>query len=227
MTDASQESDGAWTNLRYEEQLEMRGGELLDGVGGGHTAGIATAVVGAFLVGTFLVGSLVLFTSVQGLAGGFASLDAFLDAGGGSLATHPVVLGVIGVAVLVCGYLVVGFVWTAKRQLGRAFAKVVHVRVSDAGVSVSRTGSLSWESAGVDVPFEEITAVELVDPDESSFRVELGDARSEKFIAGRSSDWVRIERSDDPAVYVGSDDPKELAAVIAKGAPGDVTAEPY
>jgi hypothetical protein len=141
----------------------------------------------------------------------------------GSLLADQLVV-VAGLVFLLLG---VGFVWLFVENVGRALDKTVRVQVDDRGVSVERTGSQYWQSSGVDVPFDAITAVEYVDPEESSFRVELGDLRAPKFFAGRSRDWVRLERTRGPAVYIGSDRPNELAEAIARRVPGDVTARPF
>ncbi|PSQ19626.1 hypothetical protein BRD00_00945 [Halobacteriales archaeon QS_8_69_26] len=102
----------------------------------------------------------------------------------------------------------------------------VHTRVTDRGVEIDREGARVMGSAGLTVPFESVTAVEYSDP-EGDPKVNLEDARAKKFIAGRSSDWVRIGRYDDPAVYVGSDRPRELADVVAGLAPNVAEAEPF
>jgi len=119
--------------------------------------------------------------------------------------------------------LIVGFL----PAMGRAFDERIHVRVTEGGVTVRRDGSRRWQSSGVDIPFDAITAVENLDPEESSARVELTDWRAQRFFAGRSRDWIRIERDDGPAVYIGSDRPSELARTIPRGVPGVENAEPF
>lgn len=142
-------------------------------------------------------------------------------------AERPLPMMAFGLAVLgglVFGLLlIVGFVL----NLRRAFDEQVTVRVTDAGLGVQREGGRWYQPSGIEVLFDVITAVEYVDPDESSFRIEFRDWRAPKFFAGRSQNWIRIERRGEPAVYVGSDRPRKLAETIARRVPGDVTAEPY
>lgn len=128
-------------------------------------------------------------------------------------------LGTVGLGLL----LIVGFVL----QTRRAFDKQVHIRVTDSDVTVRREGGSYWESSGVEIPFDAITSVEYLDPDESSIRIELGDWRAKRFYAGRSQQWIRIERGTDSPVYVGSDRPVELAETVARKAPGVENAEPF
>jgi len=124
---------------------------------------------------------------------------------------------------LVGSLLIVGFL----RAMGRAFDERIHVRVTDGGAAVQRDGSRRWQSSGVEIPFDAITAVEYLDPEESSTRIELTDWRAQRFFAGRSRNWIRLERGDGPAVYIGSDRPVELAETIARRAPGVEKAEPF
>lgn len=119
--------------------------------------------------------------------------------------------------------LIVGFV----RAMGRAFDERIHVRVTEDRVTVQRYGSRYWQSSGVEIPFDAITAVEYLDPEGSSTRLELGDWRDQRFFAGRSRNSIRIERGDGPAVYIGSDRPTELAETIARGVPAVENAEPF
>jgi hypothetical protein len=79
----------------------------------------------------------------------------------------------------------------------------------------------------VEIPFDAITGVEYLDPEESSARVELTDWRAQRFFAGRSRNWIRLERGNDPTVYIGSDRPSELAETIARRVPGVENAEPF
>ena len=108
-----------------------------------------------------------------------------------------------------------------------AFDKQVHTRVTDSGVSVRREGSWLGQSSRADIAFDAITGVEYLDPEESSTRLEMDDLRSKQFLAGRSKNWIRVERGDAPTVYIGSDRPLELAEAIARRSPGVESAEPF
>lgn len=119
--------------------------------------------------------------------------------------------------------LIVGFL----RAMGRTFDERIHVRVTDTGVTVERDGSRYWQSSGVEMPFDAITAVEYLDPEESPTRIELADWRAQRFFAGRSRNWIRLERGNGPTVYIGSDRPIELAETIARRVPGIENAEPF
>jgi len=209
-------------NVRFEESLELD-----DRAGARRLIAVVRALVPLMIVGT--LGSMAIVA--VGAGGMFVSavggVDIALSIVEGIRSERPrVFVGILLVVLLTVGFtlfLIVGFVL----QMRRAFDERVHVRVTDAGMGVQRDGSSYWRSSGVDVPFDAITAVEYVDPDETSLRVELGDWRAPKFFAGRSRSWVRIERNDGPAVYVGSDRPLELAETIARGAPGVGQAEPF
>jgi hypothetical protein len=169
----------------------------------------------------------VVVAATQGVVsrvGGMVALGAVVDR---LVADQPVLVAAVVLAALLCCLVGVASLWMFTRNLGRAFDREVRVRVTDAGVSVERSGSRYWQSPGVEVAFDDITAVEYVHPEESSFRVELRDLRAPKFFAGRSRDWVRLERTNGPAIYVGSDRPRELAETIAREVPGDVTARPF
>jgi small basic protein len=142
---------------------------------------------------------------------------------------------VLGIALIISvSFVVYGFgvaLLAAMRALlaamRAAFDKQVHTRVTDSGVSVRREGSwFAGQSSGVDIPFDAITAVEYLDPEESSTRLETNDLWSKQFFAGRSKNWIRIEQGDDPTVYIGSDRPSELAETIVRRTPGVETAEP-
>lgn len=180
---------------------------------------------------------LVLFTIVVTLVSAVFVARTFVSAVGGVDVVLAIVneiraerpslfAGLIVVGLLVVGYgvfSIVGFVL----RMRRVFDKEVHVRVTENGMSVRRDGSGYWQSSGVDIPFDVVTAVEYLDPDESSTRLEPGDWRAQKFFAGRGRNWVRIERSDDSAVYVGSDRPVELAETVAGRTPHVATPEPF
>lgn len=133
-------------------------------------------------------------------------------------------LVLVGVVVVAYGVLsTVGFVWRMRRALDEE----VHTRGTDTDVRVTRTGSGYRQSSGMAIPFDAITSVEYLDPDESSTRIEFGDWRSKQFSAGRSTDWVRIGRDGDSTVYIGSGRPMELAEAIARSAPDVERAKPF
>lgn len=208
--------------VHYEEVLAMR-----DEEGAGGLTGRLRIFVVVFTVVTLVAAGFVVWGWVDGALASVGGAGAVWESFGDLAAGNPLFLLGFAIAALV----IIVFTVLSIRGLSGAFDrelnKQVRVRVTDAGVTIERSGSRNWESAGEAVPFDSITAVEYVDPEESSFRVELGDVRAPKFIAGRSRDWVRIERADAAAVYVGSDSPRELAAAIAERVPGGVTPTPY
>lgn len=189
----------------------------------GWTRVAVVVVVLVSLVAVVLVGGRILDTFLSTVGG----TDAALALGEEIVSEQPLVAGVvavIGLAVVAFGGLsVVGFL----RQLNRAVDTQIHTRVTDDGVAVRRSGSQYWRSSGVAIPFDAITAVEYLDPEASSTRVEVGDWRSKQFFGGRSRNWVRLERAGEPTVYVGSDRPLELAETVARNAPEVETADPY
>ena len=117
-------------------------------------------------------------------------------------------------------------VWMAIKRGGLTHKDKIHTRVTDGGIEIDREEGYLGQSSGVTIPFEAITAVEYNDP-EGSPKMNLEDIRAEKFIGGRAGDWVRIDRTDAPAVYVGSDQPRALAEVVADLAPGVDRAQPF
>jgi hypothetical protein len=177
-----------------------------------------------FVIVVTLVSTVVVAGTFVSVIGG---VDVVLAVASGLRAERPPLFaGLLVFGVLVVGYGVFSIVGYLL-QMRRAFDEEVHVRVTENGVRVRREGSRYWQSSGMEIPFDAITAVEYLDPDESSTRLELGDWRAQKFFAGRSRNWIRIERSDGPAVYVGSDRPLELAETVAERAPGVATPEPF
>lgn len=137
----------------------------------------------------------------------------------------PVLLFLVVFGLLLVGTPLVAVLVVVRRgSLGQT--DEVHTRVTDDGVEIDREGGYFGQSSGVTVPFGAITAVEYSDPD-GDLKVNLGDVRAEKFIGGRAGDWVRIGRSDGPAVYVGSDRPRALAEVVADLSPNVDGAEPF
>jgi hypothetical protein len=218
MPDPPERTTNGGRDALFEESLSMK-----DEAGAGRLTGL-TRVIVLFVIVVTLVGVVLVGRSFVSMVGG---VDVVLSLASDVRFQRPTLFGgIVLVGLFVVGYgvfSIVGFV----RGMGRAFDEEVHARVTDAGITVRREGSGYWESSGVEIPFDDIAAVEYADPDESSLRVEFGDWRSPKFFAGRSRDWVRIERADGPAVYVGSDRPVELAETIARSAPDVGSAEPF
>jgi len=183
-----------------------------------------TRVFVLFMLVVTLVATLLVARTFVSAVGG---VDAVLAVVNGIRAERPsLFVGLVVVGLLTAGYGVVSTVGFLHRMRG-AFDRTVHVRVTENGLSVRREGSGYWQSPGVDVPFDAVTAVEYRDPDESSTRMELGDWRARRFFAGRSRNWIRIERADASAVYVGSDRPVELAETISRRVPGVTNPEPF
>lgn len=205
-------------DIRFEETLFLN-----DEAGANGLIRITRIFVVILIVVTLVAG----FFVVRSMATAIGGVDVALQIVNSIRSDRPLVFAGLGLFVVLAVsygvFSIVGFVF----QMQRAFEKEVHTRVTDTGVSVQRRGSGSWQSSGVDIPFNAITAVEYLHPDESSTRIEFGDARSKQFFAGRSKDWVRIERGNDPTVYIGSDRPMELAEVIAQSAPNVTNAKPF
>lgn len=191
------------------------------------TAAIAlVSVLGMLLVVPFVF---VVFFGVVVVASGIS-----LSGLGGVLVSGPglftvlfvVVFGLVVVAgvLLVAGMAVKG--GGSKTSLSLGYSDEIHTRVTDSAVEIDREGGYIGQSSGVTIPFETVTSVEYNDPD-GDLRMNIGDVRAKKFIGGRSGDWVRIGRSDGPAVYVGSDQHRRLADVVAGLAPHVERAEPF
>jgi hypothetical protein len=180
---------------------------------------------------------LVLLTLVAVVLVGFSILQQFAASLGGTSGLMNLANNILGDGIVVVGAFVLGgivmllisgaMVRSLIRNVRGALETEVGVQVSDNGVRVIRSGAQSWQSSGVDIPFDAITAIEIVDPEESSFRMEMSDGRAPKFLAGRSKQWVRVERDPGKTVYIGSDRPQELAETIAAQVPGNVPATPY
>lgn len=135
------------------------------------------------------------------------------------------VLGFVLFGLLLGGTVLIAVV-TVVRRGSLAYRDEIHTRVTDSGVEVDRDGGYLGQSSGVAIPFEAVTTVEYSDP-EGDLKMNIEDIRAEKFIGGRSGDWVRIGRGDSPAVYVGSDRPRMLADVVADRAPSVDSARPF
>jgi hypothetical protein len=212
------------TNLTvpYEETIAIK-----DEEGAGSLVSWVRIVIVFMVIVSLVSIALVAIVATRGMAvelGGMSVLQQFV---GELLANQTIVVGAFLLATVL--FLLIGgaFVWLLVKNVGRATDKEVHIQVSDDEVSVERKGSQYWQSSGVDVPFDTITTVEYLDSQESSMRLELGDFRAPKFFGGRSRDWIRLERAQGPAIYVGSDRPRELAEAIARHVPGNVSAKPF
>jgi hypothetical protein len=183
--------------------------------------GILVVTVGGLIV---LVAS-----SVDRAAVSVGGMDQLLVVLRGIAATRPLVLGGVVAVILFAGlWILVSIVGMGLAS--RRVAERVSTLVTEDGVSIHLEGGRPGRigrSRAVDIPFDDITAVEYLDPDASSFRVGLRDWRAPKFFAGRRETWVRIGRAGDRAVYVGSDRPMALADTLAPPAPEAVDAEPY
>jgi hypothetical protein len=179
---------------------------------------------------------LVLLTLVAVVIVGFSILQQFAASLGGTSGLMNLANNILGDGIVVVGAFVLGgivmllisgaMVRSLIRNVRGALETEVGVQVSDNGVRVIRSGAQSWQSSGVDIPFDAITAIEFVDPEESSFRIDISDGQSPKFLAGRSKQWVRLERDSGKTVYIGSDRPQALAETIAAQVPS-VRATPY
>lgn len=218
MSDSLGNSAGSGQNIRFEETLSLNDEEGAKGL-------IRfTRIFVVFLIVVTLIFGFFVLRSMANVVGG---VDVALQIVNSIRSERPLVFAGLGLfVVLVVSYgvfSVVGFAF----QMRQAFDKEVHTRVTDTEVSVQRKGSGFWQSSELEIPFNAITSVEYLHPDKSSTRIEFGDARSKQFFAGRSKDWVRIERSDDQTVYIGSDRPRELAEMIAQGAPNVANAKQF
>jgi hypothetical protein len=213
-------SDGSTDGGRvlFEESLSMK-----------DEAGAASLIRGTRVLVLFMI--VMTLVSAVLVGGTFVStvggVDVVLTVASSVRSERPSLFaGLLAFGLLVVGYGVFSTVGLLSQMRG-AFDEEVRVRVTEGGISVRRDGNRYWQSSGEEIPFDAVTAVEYLDPDESSTRLELGDWRAPKFFAGRSRNWVRLERAGDPAVYVGSDRPVELAETVARQAPGVANPEPF
>lgn len=201
-------------NIRFEETRSMK-----DESGAKSKIKFVRIFV-LFLVVFTLASTVLVVVNATSMFGGVDAVLSILDT---IWAEQPIFL-LVGLLIVSYGlFTIVGFL----RAMGRAFDKRIHVRVTETGVTVQREGSGHWQSSGVEIPFDAITTVEYLDPDASSTRIELSDVRAQQFFAGRSQNWIRLERANDSAVYIGSDRPVELAETIAQRAPSVGTVEPF
>lgn len=229
VTATGQATDGG-QRVHFEETLHIK-----DEAGASRMISFSKAFFVFMIVFSIVSVVLVAGSVMSTFASAFGGVDGIWSAVASIYAQQPLVIAGAGLAVLLMVlYFLVG-VFGIRKGMSRAFSEEVTVRVTDSGLSVRQEGGHAqskwmitpYDPSGVDVPFESITAVEYTDPNESSLRTELGDWRSPKFFAGRSQDWIRIERSEGPAVYVGSDRKRELAETIVRHSPNVETAEPF
>jgi len=225
MTDATGEGGGTTEDdrfsgtVQFEETVALSDSRFaeLSSVAGG------VALVAAVAMVLLVPLSVVLFFGFVAAMSGNSIVAVVADVASGLPTAALLFLAVF--ALFVLGVPLFAVVSAVRR--GRLGPKdEVHTRVTDRGIEIDREGGRLGQSSGVTVSFETVTAVEYNDPD-GDIRVELGDINAKKFIGGRSGDWVRIERADGPAVYVGSDRHRALADVVADMAPGVDDAEPF
>jgi hypothetical protein len=155
---------------------------------------------------------------------------------------HPVkwVVILLGVGVVGLAPAYFGLVWFSGIVLGICavaayigFGRRVHVRVTDTGVDIE----LNWygldRSSGVEIPFADIVGVEFTVPDGSHIRVKPGETTgANRYMTpqhdqGTYRDGIRIERTGDDPVYVGSERPADLAEAIVERTPRVERAEPF
>lgn len=198
----------------FEETLSMR-----DVAGAGNLISKTRLLFSGLIVITVAAVAYMGMTMVSTAAGAVGGTDELLTVVRGMVAGHPLVaVGLLAIVVIAVAWFVLsilGIGW----QLRKTFDTEIHIRVTSRGLAVERAGSRLGQSSGVEVPFETITALELPDWDDSATGITLADANAVKFLAGRSQSWIRVERADGAALYLGSDSPRELAETIAHNAP--------
>lgn len=214
---ARDRSGGADGGAHYEEAITVSDGRIA----GFSPVLTVQAVVG---VGTAVVALLMAaaFFGFVGFMSGTSPVDIVTTVV--SDLPLPILLSLAAFAVVFFGLSLLP-VLGAVDQRSRTSKNEVHTRVTDGGVDIDRRGDHPGRSPGVTVPFEAITTVEYSDPG-SDPAIGPEDADAEKFLAGRTTDWVRIGRDDGRVVYVGSDRPRALAEVVADLAPAVDGPEP-
>lgn len=233
MTERSGEPTGATDGgqrVHFEEELHIK-----DEEGASHMISFSKGLLVFMIISSVTSIVLVVGIMMSTFASAFGGVDGILSAVASIYAQQPHVIVGAGLAVLLVVLYFLAGVFGIRRGMRQAFDEQVTIQVTDSGLSVRQEGGHSqgrgvitpYDPTGVDVPFDAITAVEYADPSESTRRTELGDWRAPKFFAGRSQDWIRIERADGPAVYVGSDQKRELADTIVRHSPNVETAEPF
>jgi len=204
-------SVSAREDVHYEESISISDSDY---------AGLASlartiALVSIVAVILFVPIALALFFGGVAMISGNSMVDLVTTVASGL--PLPVLVFLAIFVLLVVGSLLLGVVMVLRG--GSTISRnEVHTRVTDGGIQIDREGGMFGQSSGVMIPLESVTAVEYNDP-EGDLKMNLGDVRAKTFIAGRGADWVRIDRSDGPAVYVGSDRPRMLAEVVGDLAP--------
>lgn len=125
------------------------------------------------------------------------------------------------------------------RILWRKKDTTVDVRVTDSGIRLTQTPTPFFGTGHVSIPFAHITRVQYCLPDsgenihlteadkkQSAEQISMEDDPVRFMVARQSSEnaietgsylgGVRIERTNGPPVYIGSDQPETLATVIAE-----------
>jgi hypothetical protein len=208
-------------NIRFEETLNMR-----DEAGAKpYTKYVYLAVV--FLIVNAVVGATLIARSAMDWFGPIDVVDLTVSIMTRFWSEGPFVFVGVVLVILFSVFYMVALLGGFLLSMRGTFDKQVHTRVTDSGVSVRREGSWLGQSSRADIAFDAITGVEYLDPEESSTRLEMDDLRSKQFFAGRSKNWIRVERGDAPTVYIGSDRPLELAEAIVRRSPGVESAEPF
>jgi hypothetical protein len=221
MPDSWDDSMAGGQNIRFEETLNMR-----DEAGAKpYTKYVYLAVV--FLIVNAVVGGTLIPWSAMDWFAPIGVVDLTVSIMTSLWSERPIEFVGIVLIILFSVFYMVALLGGFLLSMRGTFDKQVHTRVTDSGVSVRREGSWLGQSSRADIAFDAITGVEYLDPEESSTRLEMDDLRSKQFFAGRSKNWIRVERGDAPTVYIGSDRPLELAEAIVRRSPGVESAEPF
>lgn len=127
--------------------------------------------------------------------------------------------------IALAGFGFFGALWGA----GVYYRMRVYVEVTDSGVEVVRNWNTSRGAPGVRVPFKDISRVQTTESIRSHVdEQEYGDSPRQTYMVttGRLPgvdlsyhEGVRVERKDAPPVYIGSEQPDELASAIRTGVP--------
>lgn len=216
---AHERSGWADGGVQFEETIALSDSDY----GGLSRVTGAIALVSIVAMILFVPISFVVFFGIVAVASGNSIVDVGTAVASGLPLATVLFMGVF--VLLFVGILLLGLLMVVK-QGGLTFRDEIHTRVTGSSVDIDRDGGYLGQSSGVTIPFETVTTVEYNDP-QGDLRMNLEDIRAKKFIGGRGGDWVRIGRSDGPAVYVGSDRSRELAAVVADLSPHVERAEPF
>jgi hypothetical protein len=222
MPDSWDDSMAGGQNIRFEETLNMR-----DEAGGKPYIKYVYLLVVFLIVTAVVGGTLVVWSAMDRIIALIGGVDVMVSHMTSLWSERPFEFVAIVLIILFSVFYMVALLGGFLLSMRGAFDKQVHTRVTDSGVSVRREGSWLGQSSRADIAFDAITGVEYLDPEESSTRLEMDDLRSKQFFAGRSKNWIRVERGDAPTVYIGSDRPLELAEAIVRRSPGVESAEPF